>query len=81
MTARADRYSPGEPVRVVASVPGDTHKGQTGHVDRTYADAGDMMHVIQFADGQAAHYFIDEIKSTRAPGQDRSEPTPREQDN
>lgn len=75
---RLDRYSPGEPVRVVAPVPGDTHRGQVGLVDRTYADAGDMLHRVVFADGQRADYYVDELKSTR------TEPnwglTPRELD-
>ncbi|MGV0715908.1 hypothetical protein ABQE93_10925 [Mycolicibacterium sp. XJ662] len=67
MTARVDRYSPGEPVRVLVRLPDDDRKGQTGHVERTYADAGDMVHRVMFADGQMADYYISEIKSTRTP--------------
>lgn len=84
MKARVDRYSPGEPVRVVAPVPGDTHRGQVGTVDRTYADAGDMIHVVRFADRSTAHYYVDELKSTRTePNWGRrvtTGPTPQEQD-
>ncbi len=83
MKARVDRYSPGEPVRVIAPVPGDTHRGQVGSVERTYADAGDMMHVVRFVDRSVAHYYVDELKSTRAEpnwGYVTSESTPREQD-
>ncbi len=65
MKARADRYPPGEPVRVVAPVPGDTQRGQVGTVERTYADAGDMLHRVRFADGQVADYYVDELRSTR----------------
>ena len=73
MKARVDRYSPGEPVRVIAPVPGDTHRGQVGTVDRTYADAGDMLHRVVFADS-----YVDELKSTRTePNWGRA---PREQD-
>ncbi|CAN5609934.1 hypothetical protein BH09ACT7_BH09ACT7_23400 [soil metagenome] len=77
MTARIDRYAPGEHVRVIARIPGDSRKGQTGQVDRTYADCGDMMHVVRFADRQTAHYYVDELKSTRA----GTEPATQEQDN
>jgi hypothetical protein len=52
-------------VRVVARVPGDNPRGQRDTVYSTYADAGDMMHVVQFADGQMAHYYFDELKSIR----------------
>lgn len=81
---RIDRYSPGEPVRVVAPVPGDTHRGQVGTVDRTYADAGDMLHRVVFVDGQVADYYVDELKSTRTEPNwgyhITTGPTPREQD-
>lgn len=76
MTARIDRYAPGEHVRVIARIPGDNRRGQTGLVERTYADCGDMMHVVRFADHQSAHYYVDELKSTRA----GTETTTREQD-
>ncbi len=81
---RIDRYSPGEPVRVIAPVPGDGHRGQVGTVDCTYADAGDMMHVVRFADRSTAHYYVDELKSTRTEPNwgytATTGPTPQEQD-
>jgi hypothetical protein len=86
MSPRVDCYShsPAEPVRVIAPVPGDTHRAHVGTVDRTYADAGDMLHRVVFADGQMADYYVDELKSTRmnpTGGQSViTGPTPQEQD-
>lgn len=79
MTAPINRYSPGEHVRVIARISREDRKGQTGQVERTYADCGDMMHVVRFADRQTAHYYVDELKSTRAAWDPHT--PPQEQDN
>lgn len=50
MTARVDRRSPDELVRMVARVPGDTRKGEVARYSRICADAGDMMLVVGFTD-------------------------------
>lgn len=66
MTHRIDRYTPGEWVRVIAPPPGDTNRGRVGIVDRTYADAGDMIHVVRFGDGTTTDYYVAELKSIRS---------------
>lgn len=66
MSARIDRYAPGEWVRVIAPPPGDTNRGRVGIVDRTYADAGDMIHVVRFGDGTTTDYYVAELKSIRS---------------
>jgi hypothetical protein len=78
MTVQTDRYTPGEYVRVIARVPADTHKGQVGQVERTYADCGDMMHVVRFEDGQTAHYYVEELLSTTRAGALKSQPNQQE---
>jgi len=55
-----DRYAPGESVRV--RYPGDPHYNETGTVDHTYADCGDMMHVVAFTDRTRATYYADELR-------------------
>ena len=62
-TVHADRYPPGERVRVV--VPGDPRQGEVGQVYWSYADCTDMIHVVRFPDGGKGHYHADEMMSTK----------------
>lgn len=68
MMFHTDRYPPGEYVMVVAAIPGDTRRGHVGQVERTYADGGEMMHVVQFDGGPTAHYHVEELLSMRRVG-------------
>lgn len=54
-----DRYQPG--TRVQVTVPNDPHAKQIGMVTRTYAEAGDMVHVVEFTDGGKADYLTTEL--------------------
>ena len=53
----ADSYSCGVKVRVLR---GD-RKGQTGRVDATWADGGDMVHRVRFDDGATDDYDVAEL--------------------
>jgi hypothetical protein len=64
-TTTADRYRPGERVRVV--MPGDRHDTQIGVVRETFADAGDMVHVLDFDDSTIDEYLADELAALNAP--------------
>ncbi|MGE2717896.1 hypothetical protein ACQI4L_27875 [Mycolicibacterium litorale] len=52
--------------RVIAPPPGDTNRGRVGIVDQTYADAGDMIHVVRFGDGTTTDHYVAELKSIRS---------------
>lgn len=76
-------YPNGYPVRVIP--PGDPYTGRTGTVERTFADAGDIVHVVQFrADPddyppgpiQKGYYLADDLISAAQP----PKPQPNEQD-
>ncbi len=72
----ADRYSPNERVRVLAGV--DERGGQIGTVRATYADAGDMVHILDFEDGTTDRYIADELQALNAPPMKRRAEQPRE---
>jgi hypothetical protein len=61
---KADYYPPNSRVCIV--VPADPFTGWVGTVDRTYNDAGDMVHRVQFGDGNCAYYMAEELRHTRA---------------
>lgn len=58
-----DRY----PLRstVTVTLRGDTHQHEVGTVHSTYADGGDMVHIVRFPDGSTGHYNVDELRGRR----------------
>lgn len=67
MTARVGRCSPPASLcEKSRSCLDDHRKGAVGTVERLYADAGDMTHVVRLIDRTTAHYYADEIDRTRA---------------
>jgi hypothetical protein len=60
----ADRCHPGEAVRVKA--PWDPHHGEKGTVHHTYADCGDLLHVVAFADATRGTYYANELRLLHA---------------
>jgi hypothetical protein len=65
VSTTADRYAPGERVRVIGC--GDRHEGQIGTVRQTFADAGDMVHVLEFEDGTTDEYLAEELQALNVP--------------
>lgn len=51
------------PVRSRVRVLRGDRKAQTGRVDATWADGGDMVHRVRFDDGATEDYDVDEIAS------------------
>jgi hypothetical protein len=50
---------------VVVVVAHDPFTGWVGTVDRTYNVGGDMLHRVQFGDGNSAYYEADELRYAR----------------
>jgi hypothetical protein len=64
-----DYYPPNSYVRVV--VPADPFTGWFGVVDHTFNDDSDVVHRVQFGDGNSAYYEAHELR--RAPRQTQQE--------
>lgn len=56
---KANCYPPSTNVQVI--VPGDPFTGWFGTVERTFNDGGDMIHRVEFGDGNSAYYEAEEI--------------------
>lgn len=52
------------PVHARVRVVRGPRKGEVGTVDRTWADGGDMVHRVLFADGLKETYDVAELMST-----------------
>jgi hypothetical protein len=57
-------YPPNARAPVV--VAHDPFAGRVGTVDRTFNDGGDMVHRVQFGDGNCAYYEAHELRYARA---------------
>lgn len=61
MSAQFGYHANGAVVRV--AVAGDPYRGRVGTVIRSYNDAGEMVHVVEFGDGENADYTTEELRS------------------
>ncbi|MGE0218420.1 hypothetical protein [Mycolicibacterium sp.] len=74
---KANYYPPNSSVRI--TVPGDPFAGRTGKVERTFNDCGEMIHRVEFGDGNSAYYEADELAAVTDPRAIRVQPIGRPQ--